>query len=512
MTALLRMASIEKSFFGVHVLKNVNFDLDYGEVHVLLGENGAGKSTLMKILSGAYRLDAGEIAFDGQPIDLSNYSPRSAEDLGIVTVYQNFHLIPDLTVAENLSLNDFVHGRGFIRWREVSAHARAVLDHINFDIDLRKKVRDLPVSQKQMLEIANALSKNAKLLVMDEPTAALSSTEVEILFSTIEDIKARGIGIIYISHKLEEVKRIGDRITILRDGTNVASMAAADANLDQIIRLMIGKEASKALASRTGQPAHAELYRLENLTNANFERAINLRVNKGEILGVTGLVGAGKTELAQAIFGIDPWRTGAAYWNNRPVDYRSPRQAIKLGMGFLPEDRDADGLCLNMGVKENLSLVQLAKLRSFFFSVASERRTAKALISAINIKTAGLSQQVKYLSGGNKQKVVFGKWLGAKCQLLILDEPTIGIDVGARREVYDLIREFVSEEGHAVIFISSDMVEILDVADRILVLSEGQIVADLDPDLTTQQMIMALALRAVEAKSEDEDATDGDIT
>ena len=306
MAKLLGMAGIEKSFFGVRVLKNANFDLDYGEVHVLLGENGAGKSTLMKILSGAYTLDAGEIVFDGRPIDFSTYSPRTAEDLGIVTVYQNFHLIPDLTVAENLSLNDFVYGRGMVRWEEVFTHAQEVLDHINFDIDLRKKVRDLPVSQKQMLEIANALSKNAKLLVMDEPTAALSSTEVDILFNTIADIKRRGIGIIYISHKLEEVKRIGDRITILRDGTNVATLAAEEAELDQIINLMIGKEVITGRDARESKPAQAALFGVENLTNANFTTPIDLTVHKGEILGVTGLVGAGKTES-----GAGPLRRGS---------------------------------------------------------------------------------------------------------------------------------------------------------------------------------------------------------
>ncbi|MCH5373263.1 MAG: sugar ABC transporter ATP-binding protein, partial [Planctomycetes bacterium] len=432
MAKLLRMSGVEKSFFGVRVLKGVDLDLDYGEVHVLLGENGAGKSTLMKILSGAYTLDAGEITFDQQTIDLSTYSPRTAEDLGIVTVYQNFHLIPDLTVAENLSLNNFVHERGLIRWREVFAHARAVLDHVNFEIDLRAKVRDLPVSQKQMLEIANALSKNAKLLVMDEPTAALSGKEVEILFDTIKDIKTRGIGIIYISHKLEEVKRIGDRITVLRDGANVATLDADEADLNQVINLMIGKEVRADRDGRISQQVGAELFRVERLSNNSLPTAVNLSVHKGEILGITGLVGSGKTELAQALFGVDPWTTGVAYLDGRPVKYQSPRRAIKLGMGFLPEDRDADGLCLNMGVKENLSLVQLAKLRSFFFSVANERRAANQVVDAIAIKTAGLSQQVKYLSGGNKQKVVLGKWLGANCRLLILDEPTIGIDVGAR--------------------------------------------------------------------------------
>ena len=465
---------------------------------MLLGENGAGKSTLMKILAGAYSLDEGKIVLDGKEIDLSAYDPKTAEDLGIVTVYQNFHLIPHLSVAENLSMNNFVHGRGFIRWNDVYAHAREVLKKIDFEIDLKAKVRDLPVSQKQMLEIAVALSKNARVLIMDEPTAALSRNETEILFKTVADIKARGIGIIYISHKLEEVMLIGDRITILRDGANVATLAAKDAHLQQIIGLMIGKELSRRRDSRAA-PTDGELFRVENLTSPKLFAPISFAVKKNEILGITGLVGSGKTELAEAIFGVDRFSTGIAQLAGKPVRINSPRKAIALGLGYLPEDRDADGLCLNMGVKENVSLVYLAKQKGLLFSVAEEKRTVSRLIKSIGIKAAGLSQQVKYLSGGNKQKVVFGKWLTAQCNLLVLDEPTIGIDIGARGDIYELIREFVAGEGRAVIFISSDMDEILEVADRILVMSGGSLVAELDPRQTTKQEIMQYSLQSVVA-------------
>ena len=496
MDKVLSMQGITKSFFGVSVLKGVDFDLARGEVHVLLGENGAGKSTLMKILSGAYQLDGGAVTLDGQPIDFGSYTPKTAEDLGVVTVYQNFHLIPHLSVAENLALTTFTHGHGLIRWREVYAHADAVLRKIDFEIDLKTRVRDLPVSQKQMLEIAIALSKNAKVLIMDEPTAALSRKETETLFRTIADIKSRGIGIIYISHKLEEVKLIGDRITVLRDGLNVATVTAKDADLQQIISLMIGKELSRSHALRT-TVANGELLRVDGLRSRHVVAPLNFTVRKQEILGVTGLVGAGKTELANVIFGVDPVQAGSITLAGRPVRIDSPRKAVEVGIGYLPEDRDADGLCLNLGVKDNISLVELAKRRGLLVNVAEEKRTVSGLINAIGIKTAGLAQQVKFLSGGNKQKVVFGKWLTARCNLLILDEPTIGIDVGARGEIYELIRQFVAAADRAVIFISSDVTEVLDVADRILVMAGGVLAAELDPKQTSKQEIMQYSLRAV---------------
>jgi ribose transport system ATP-binding protein len=495
MATLLAMEGIAKSFYGVSVLKGVDFALAHGEVHVLLGENGAGKSTLMKILSGAYQLDSGSITLEGERLDLADYNPKKAEDLGIVTVYQNFHLIPHLSVAENLAMTRFTHERGFIRWKEVYAHAGAVLSKIDFAIDLKAKVRTLPVSQKQMLEIAIALSKNAKILIMDEPTAALSRTETEILFKILADVKAQGIGIIYISHKLEEVKQIGDRITVLRDGLTVATMAAREADLQQVIGLMIGKDLVQSRQPRAPIAGDAFL-RVEGLSSRRFPSALSLAVRKGEILGITGLVGAGKTELARAIFGVDRVREGKLELQGRSVKISSPRQAIGLGIGYLPEDRDADGLCLNLGVKENVSMVTLAKLKGLMFSTADEKRTVSGLVKSIGIKTASLAQQVKYLSGGNKQKVVFGKWLSARCDLLILDEPTIGIDVGARGEIYELIRRFVAEGERGVIFISGDVDEIMEVADRILVMAGGNIVADLDPKHTTKQEIMQYSLRA----------------
>jgi ribose transport system ATP-binding protein len=500
MAKILTMEGITKSFFGVSVLKEVDFDLESGEVHALLGENGAGKSTLMKILSGAYQADSGSITLDSKKPDLTTYDPKTAEDLGIVTVYQNFHLIPHLSVAENLAMPLFTHGKGVIRWNEVYDHARLVLEKIDYEIDLRTKVRDLPVSQKQMLEIAIALSKNARVLIMDEPTAALSGKETEILFEAIADIKTRGIGIIYISHKLEEVKQIADRITVLRDGARIATLATKDAELDEIVRLMIGKELSRNEAARK-LSFDGDLFRVEGLKSATFSAPTSFAVRKGEILGVTGLVGSGKTELARALFGIDRLSEGTVSLGGQVVSIDSPQTAVQLGLGYLPEDRDACGLCLNLGVKENISIVLLSKLKGLLFNTATEKRTVSRVVESTGVRAAGLAQQVKYLSGGNKQKVVFGKWISAGCKLLILDEPTIGIDVGARGEIYHLIREFVAEdEDRAVLFISSDMAEILEVADRILVMAGGSLVAELDPKRATKQEIMEYCLRVRRAE------------
>ena len=493
MSTLLAMQNIHKAFFGVKVLKNVNFALSSGEVHILLGENGAGKSTLIKILSGAYRLDSGDILIEGQQIDPASYTPKTASEHGIVTIYQNFHLVPHLSVAENISLSDFATRRGVIAWKDVYAKAREVLATIRFSIDPRRKVQDLSVSEKQMIEIAIALSKHAKILIMDEPTAAISKQEIEILFSLIHELKSQGIGIIYISHKLEEIKQIGDRITILRDGMKVETLDVEGVELNKIVSLMTGHEIRRTTKSReltTRDP----FFEFRHITVHDVLHDLNFTVHKGEILGLTGLVGSGKTELARAIFGIDPLHGGAIALNNADVRIESPKQAIRLGMGYLPEDRDVDGLCLNMGVKENISLVFLAKLKSALFSNRKEKQLVKNSIRNLRIKAANMSQYVKYLSGGNKQKVVFAKWLSAECQFLILDEPTIGIDVGAREEIYELIHQFVKDVEKSVLFISSDIQEILNISDRILVMAQGKMVAELNPKETTKQRVMEYCL------------------
>ena len=504
MAKLLEMTGITKAFYGVRVLKGVDLDLDLGEVHVLLGENGAGKSTLIKILCGAYAADGGSMSIGGRPVDLATHDPRSAEDAGVATVYQNFHLVPHLSVAENLSLGRFVHQRsGLIRWRQVHAHAREALSRVDLGIDPGARVADLPVSQKQLLEIAIALSKNARILILDEPTAALSRREVDHLFRIIRDIKGRGIGVIYISHKLEEVKQVGDRTSVLRDGVKVATLPAAEADLGQVISLMIGKDLIRRGArERRADPTRAPVLSVRGLKSEVFTSPLDLSVAPGEILGVTGLVGSGKTELARALFGIDPSRVDQLLLEGRPVRIDSPRTAVELGIGYLSEDRDVDGLCLGLGVKENVSLVALAKETGLFFSIPAERRAATDLVSSVGLKVSGISQLVRYLSGGNKQKVVFGKWLHARCRLLLLDEPTMGIDVGARGDIYGLIRAFVAQEGRAVIFISSDVEEILEVSDRVLVMARREIVGELEPSKTSKQEILQYASRLGRARVE----------
>lgn len=496
MEQLLSLKEITKSFFGVQVLKSVDFDLVKGEVHVLLGENGAGKSTLIKVISGAYRPDSGAMALGGKPVNLTGYTPRTAENCGIVTIYQNFHLIPHLTVAENLAMRGFSTQRGlFIDWRAVQANARAVLSQLNFAIDPQARVKDLSVAQKQMLEIAIALSKEARAIIMDEPTAALSRKETETLFSAIAEIKKKGIGIIYISHKLDEIKQIGDRVTVLRDGSRIATLPVKDADLDQIIGLMIGKEI-RAEQQHHELPEGRTVLVAQGLRNRRLDRPISLTLKQNEILGVTGLVGSGKTELARAIFGVDRLSDGTILLGGNQVNIKNPCDAVRLGVGYLPEDRDSHGLCLNMGVKENITLARLAKTRRNLLNLVAERAVVGNLVRSMDIKSTGLSQQVKYLSGGNKQKVVFGKWLRADCRVLLLDEPTIGIDVGARQEIYDLVRQFVDEPGKSVIFISSDIGEVLQIADRIIVMAGHDIVAELDPETTTKQEIMQYCLRA----------------
>ena len=492
--SLLEMLDIEKSFFGVQVLKKVTFDLDPGEVHVMLGHNGAGKSTLIKILSGAYTADGGTIRVSGSEIDLEHHTPRKAEESGIATVYQNFHLIPDLTVAENLSLHRFTREKRRVRWKEIREHAREVLEEYRFNIDPGQKAKALTVSGKQMLEIAIALSKQARILIMDEPTAALSNRETQLLFDIIRHLKERGIGIIYISHKLEEIKQIGDKVTVLRDGANVATLDPRETSTDELIALMVGRSVRQERSFREVD-TEVPLVEIRDVQNENLREPISFSVRKGEILGITGLVGAGKTELARAIFGADHVETGSIEIGNQMREVRSPVRGVNAGIGYLPEDRDSHGLFLNLSVRRNISLARTTKARGrLLTSNKGERKLAEEVVRSVNVRTRSIDQKVKYLSGGNKQKVILGRWLNADCTLLLLDEPTIGIDVGAREEIYQLVREFVEEGDRSVLFISSDMDEVLAVCDRILVMSGRKMVAELDPRETNKQQLMQYSI------------------
>jgi ribose transport system ATP-binding protein len=490
--SLLHLQNVRKSFYGVEVLKGVNFDVQEGEVHALLGENGAGKSTLIKIISGAHKVDSGSLSVSGRKI-VPPYDPKTAENLGIATIYQTFHLVPHLSVAENLALGDFTsHWAGFVNWPKMHRQASTLLERINFKIDPSLRVKDLSVANRQMVEIAVAVSKKARLLIMDEPTAALSRKETETLFQMILELRSKRLGILYVSHKLEEIKRIADRATILRDGNVVATLNVKQTEMREIIELMIGKTLATKQRERTVEKGKS-VFSVESVTNIRLTDPVSFTLRENEILGITGLVGAGKTELGNALFGIDPIVKGQVNLNGEPVSVRAPWKAVKLGIGYLPEDRDGKGLCLNMGVKENVTLVSLAKLRSLFLNLAAESRLVQKVIKALKIKATGLSQPVRYLSGGNKQKVVLGKWLEANCQILILDEPTIGIDVGAREEIYESLVRFVKKGRNAVILLSSDTNEVLDISDRIIVMSNYRIVAELDPRQTGKQEILEFA-------------------
>jgi ABC-type sugar transport system, ATPase component len=491
---LLEMEQINKSFFGVRILKDVSFNLAAGEVHAFLGANGAGKSTLIKILSGAYTLDAGVVKVDGKDVDMSRHSPEAAFELGIFTIYQNFHLIPHLTVAENICLSDLsTGGKRTVNWAGMRAKADAALAAIGLDIKPGTAVNRLTVSQQQMLEIAIALSQNARIIIMDEPTAAISQRETEKLFDLIRDIKTRGVGIVYISHRLEEIQKIADRVTVLRDGQNIGTLAVDEKlNLSQIVEMIAGREVKTGRRARVAAIGD-EYARVDGIVSPAFGREVSFSVRKGEILGITGLVGAGKSEFARAMFGADRPEAGIVYVENRAVDVRTPSAAIAGGLGFLPEDRDQSGLCMALSLKDNITLTSLAKAVSGFFSVTKERKAAGRYRSELAIKSVNLDQQVRYLSGGNKQKVIFAKWLFANCKLLILDEPTIGIDVGAREEIYRLIEEFVSS-GRSVVVLSSDFDEILAISDRLLVMSRGRVTAELNPETTTKPEIMSYCL------------------
>jgi len=494
LASLLRLQEIRKSFYGTAVLKSVNFELQAGEVHALLGENGAGKSTLIKILAGAYTADSGSIWFQNEVVP-DHYGPKVAEDLGIVTIYQHFHLIPHLTVAENFALKSFISEPGWlVNWRSVQQTAQEALTRLHFPINPSARVKDLSIAEQQMLEIAIALSKKAQVMVMDEPTAALSKRETEVLFGLIGQLKQRGLGIVYVSHKLEEIKMIGDRITILRDGNNVATLEAKTAELKEIIRLMIG-------SNRTSEPRRDALlketilFSINHLQNKHFHEPLDIAVHEHEILGITGLVGAGKTELTRVIFGADKKSAGEICFAGRTLSLRHPRDAVQLGLGYVPEDRDGKGLCLNLAVRENLGLATLVKLKGWLFDRGAERKRVRHAVSSMQIRMRGLEQPVKYLSGGNKQKVVLGKWFAAKCKLLVLDEPTVGIDVGARQDIYGLIQRFRREPEHAVILVTSDIDEVLEIADRILVLADYRVVTELDPALTDKQQILEYCAR-----------------
>lgn len=489
---VLEMRDITKRFPGVLALDKVHFDLRPGEVHCLLGENGAGKSTLVKILAGAQPMDSGEIRIAGEPVHI--LSPHHAQEIGVSMIYQEFNLSPYLSVAENIFLGREPRaGRSpFINWTKMYRDARAILSRIRVELDVRKPVNECSVAQQQMIEIAKALSFNAKIIVMDEPSATLTEHELDALFSLIRELRRGGIGLIYISHRLEEVFEIGDRCTVMRDGQYIATKAVCDVTREDIIRMMVGRELKDEFPKEIFARG-SEMLRVEGLTRTGAFEDVTFSLHQGEIVGLTGLVGAGRTEVVRAIFGADKFDGGQIVLRGKPVTVRSPQDAIRQGIGLLTEDRKNQGLVLGMSVRENTTLANLKSLVSgIFVNRKKERAVTEHYVAELQIKTPSIEQVVQNLSGGNQQKVVLAKWLFTESQVLIFDEPTRGIDVGAKVEIYRLMNALV-QRGVGVLMISSELPEVLGMCDRILVMHEGRLAGELLRADATQERIMRLA-------------------
>lgn len=491
---LIQMEGIMKEFPGVLALNNCRFDLRAGEVHALMGENGAGKSTLMKILTGVYQKDAGTIEFKGQPVELSN--PKAAQDAGISMIHQELNLAPDLTVAQNIFIGREPRRklRLFLDDRALHRQVKELFERMGLDMDPSIKVSELTVAKQQMVEIAKALSYNADVLVMDEPTAALSETEIEDLFRIIRQLRESGVGIVYISHRMDEIKRITDRITVMRDGQYIDTVSTAEVTTQDIISKMVGRQIYETSKPERTVGERETVLEVIGLNQGRTLKDINLTLKKGEILGIAGLVGAGRTELARAIFGADRIQSGEIRVHGRKVTIKGPHDAVRQGIGYLSEDRKRYGCVVDLDVKSN---VAIASYGSFlrpggWMNTARIREQAEDMVSRLKVKTPHVDQEVKFLSGGNQQKVVIGKWLTRDCDILIFDEPTRGIDVGAKSEIYRLLNDLAAQ-GKSIIMISSELPEILRMSHRILVMCEGRITGELDHEEATQESIMHLA-------------------
>lgn len=494
-TYLLEMRDIVKRFPGVLAVNKAQLTLYPGEVHCLVGENGAGKSTLMKILSGAESLDSGQIFIDGNPVQIQ--SPHHAQQLGISMIYQEFNLSPYMSVAENIYLGrePRIGKTPFIDWRRMYTESRALLQKMRIDIDVRRPVNTCSVAQQQMVEIAKAISRNARIIVMDEPSATLTDHELEALFELIRELKTQGIGMIYISHRLEEIFQIGDRVTVMRDGQYVDTNPVHALDKEQIIRRMVGRDLTEEFPKEIF-PIGRERLRVENLTRHGVFQDISFSLREGEIVGLTGLVGAGRTEVARAIFGADPIDAGRIFLDGAEIHVRTPQDAIRQGIGLLTEDRKNQGLILAMTVRENTTLANLKTLvRFLFIDRHREREVTEKYIRELQIKTPSTEQIAQNLSGGTQQKVVLAKWLFSQSKILIFDEPTRGIDVGAKVEIYKLMNELL-RKGVCILMISSELPEVLGMCDRILVMHEGRLAGELIRAEATQEGIMRLATGA----------------
>lgn len=492
LTPVIEMKGISKSFSGNRVLDQVDFQLLRGEIHALMGENGAGKSTLIKILTGIYERDAGQVFIKGKEVHFKN--PKEAEQTGIAVIHQELNIIPYLTVYENMFLgNELTVGRfGITRDKEMKRKTKEYLNRLGIEIDPNTEAGNLSVGQQQMIEIARAVAANTEVLIMDEPTAALTDREIEALFKVISSLKEQGVGIVYISHRMEEIFQICDRISVLRDGKFIDSKEVAKTNFDEIVKLMVGRQLGERFPERDTKIGQ-ERFRVENLTSKGSFENISFSIQQGEIVGVAGLMGAGRSEIMQAIFGYRSLDSGKMFIDGKEVTIKSPYEAIQAGIAFVTEDRKSQGLILDLSVRENLSITTLDKISSkSMISTKSEMSLVDEMIEKLHVKTSGREISVKSLSGGNQQKIVIGKWLGIDPKILILDEPTRGVDVGAKKEIYQLMNE-LTKQGVSIIMVSSELPEILGMSDRVLVIHEGKLASVLNKSEATQENIMQSA-------------------
>lgn len=497
---ILKLIAISKSFPGVQALEDVSLDIMPGEVHVLMGENGAGKSTLIKIISGVYQCDKGEILLEGNSVIMT--SPRESRQKGISTVYQELSLADDLSVAENIFMGRLPVSKktGWVKWSQLFDQTKKLLKELEIDLNPRDIVTNLSVGYRQMIEIARAFSINAKIVIFDEPTAVLTVAESEKLFKNIQKLKARGVGIIYISHRMAEILNMADRITVLRDGKFVATLPGKGAKQDDIIKLMVGRNIEKGCYVSNKNALKAPILEVENLNQEGVIKDISFQLHPGEVLGFYGLVGAGRTELSRLIYGLEKPTSGAIKIEQKEVNIKNPQDAIQNGIGLVPEDRRHHGLVLILDIAKNINLANHSYIsKAGFINSKLETKLANQGVRDLSIKTPSLHQKVENLSGGNQQKVIIARWLthNPKPKILILDEPTRGVDVGAKAEIHRLIRQ-LTEEGIAVIVISSDMPEVLSVSDRILVMREGSIVGELTCEEASEEKVIFLAAQQLQ--------------
>ncbi len=492
---LLAVEGVSKGFPGVQALRDVHVDLNAGEVHAVVGENGAGKSTLMKIVAGIYKPDTGTIRLGGETVEIPG--PLAAQHLGISIIHQELMLMPHLTIAENIYIGREKRRGPFIDDKDLNRRAGELFEHLGISLNPRTKVGNLVVAQQQVVEIAKALSFNARVLIMDEPTAALTESETNALFAMIRDLKERGTGILYISHRMEELKKISDRITVLRDGEYVGTVDTADTELRQVISMMVGRQIQGEVRPDVEPGERETVLEVRGLSTKTLLEDVSFELRRGEILGFAGLMGAGRTEVARAICGADPISSGEIIVHGAPATIHNPADAARLGIGYLSEDRKRYGLMLDQDVNLNILISSLSDYTNVVGMVRDElgRETSRRYVGSMKIKTPSIRQRTKNLSGGNQQKIVISKWLAKDCDILIFDEPTRGIDVGAKEEIYALL-ESLAREGKAIMMISSELPEILRMSHRVVVMAEGRVTGILDNPEADQETIMEYATRA----------------